>query len=75
MAKLVTVAMAAERTGKSERSIWRYVQQLEEAGQTVIYRVPGLAKTVVDFDLVNAAALAQKRGNPRFREARESRKS
>lgn len=73
MATLVTVEMAAERTGKSERTIWRYVAKLEEEGKTVTYRVPGLDKTVVDFDLVKVAAMTAKRGNPRHREARESR--
>lgn len=32
MATLVTVATAAERAGKSERSIWRYVERLEAEG-------------------------------------------
>ncbi|KAA9133741.1 HTH domain-containing protein [Microbacterium caowuchunii] len=74
MANLVTISTAAERLGKSERSIWRYVQQLEDEGQAVIYRVPGLVKSAIDYDLVAAVALSQKRGNPRHREARESRK-
>lgn len=71
MATLVTVATAAERAGKSERSIWRYVQKLDDAGEPVVYRLPGLQKTLIDWDLVGPAALSVKRGNPRHREARE----
>lgn len=74
MATLVTVATAAERSGKSERSIWRYVQMLEAEGRQVVYRYPGLQKTLIDYDAVAAVALTQRRGNPRHREARESRR-
>lgn len=70
MATLVTVADAAARTGKSERSIWRYVQQLEERGVPVVYKVPGLSKTVIDLDAVERVARSQRRGNPRHRGAK-----
>lgn len=73
MATLVTVETAAERAGKSVRSIWRYVQRLEDEGEPVIYRVPGLQKSLIDWDLVGRVALSVKRGNPRHRESRESR--
>lgn len=70
MATLVTVATAAARTGKSERSIWRYVQTLEERGVPVVYNLPGFAKTVIDFDQVETLARSQRRGNPRHRDRR-----
>lgn len=70
MATLVTIATAAERAGKSERSIWRYVEKLEAQGVAVQYRVPGLQKTLIDYDEVARVALSQKRGNPRHRERR-----
>lgn len=73
MATLVTVADAAARTGKSERSIWRYAQRLEDSGTTAVYRIPGLQKSLVDFDVIQRVALKQRRGNPRHREVRESR--
>jgi len=65
MAKLVTVEAAAEQSGKSVRSIWRYVAQLEAKGISVVYRVPGLTKSLLDWDEVAKVALSQKRGRPR----------
>ena len=67
--RLVTVAQAAQLCGKSERSVWRYVQKIEDRGDVVVYRVPGVARTLVDYDLVSAVALTQRRGNPRHRES------
>lgn len=67
--KLVTVAQAAKLSGKSERSIWRYVQQIEDRGDVVVYRIPGEAKTFVDYDLVSVVAIKQMRGNPRHRKS------
>lgn len=73
MATLVTVETAAAKAGKSVRSIWRYVEKLEAAGEAVSYRLPGLQKSLIDWDIVGPAALSVKRGNPRHRESRESR--
>lgn len=67
MARPVTVAAAAEHLGKSERSVWRYARALEAEGKPAMLRVPGIAKTLVDLDLVAPYAFAQRRGNPRHR--------
>lgn len=72
MVTLITVAAAAARVGKSERSVWRYVKKLEERGLPVVYRLPGLSKTVIDFEPVEELARAQMRGNPRHRRASET---
>lgn len=70
MPHLVTVEQAAERTGKSVRSIWRYVRALEARGVSVTYRVPGSSRTFVDYRRVAEEAASQQRGNPRHRQAR-----
>jgi len=70
MVTLVTVETAAEKAKKSERSIWRYVEKIEATGAMVTYRMEGLTKTLIDWDLVAPVAMSQKRGNPRHREAR-----
>lgn len=71
MATLVTVATAAARLGKSERSIWRYAQELESRGMPVVYRLPGVSKTVIDFDQIESFARSRRRGNPRHHASRE----
>ena len=52
MANLGSVEKAAEMSGKSVRSIWRYVAKLEARGVLVSYDVPGLNRTAIDLDLV-----------------------
>lgn len=64
---LMTVAEASKLSGKSERSVWRYAQQIEKEGRSVVYRVPGVSKTYVDFDVLGPVAAKQKRGGDRTR--------
>ncbi|QPE04114.1 hypothetical protein IT882_13020 [Microbacterium schleiferi] len=68
MTELVTVAVAAERSGKSQRSVWRYAQKLEAEGVTVIYRMPGVRRSLVDMEKIAPVAIATMMGNPRHRE-------
>jgi len=66
--KLMTVRQRAELIGKSERSVWRYIELIEAKGGLVVHRMPGVAKTLVDHDQVSKVALTRRRGNPRHRE-------